>query len=75
MALPVALLARADARAGAPDKVPIGIPLPDMTIDHFMDLEDEPDRFERGLASGAMRDRVWDRSSRSVIKTTHNSEL
>jgi len=29
------------------EKVPIGIPLPDLTMDQFMDLEDEPDRFER----------------------------
>jgi hypothetical protein len=29
------------------EKVPIGIPLPDMAMDQFMDLEDEPDRFER----------------------------
>jgi len=28
-------------------KVPFGLPLPDMTFDQFMELEDEPDRFER----------------------------
>jgi hypothetical protein len=37
-ALPVALVARADARAE--EKVPIGLPLPDLTMDQFMDIED-----------------------------------
>ncbi len=30
-----------------PQPKPIGIPLPDMTMDQFMELEEEPDRFER----------------------------
>jgi hypothetical protein len=34
-------------REPEPAKVPIGIPLPDITFDQFMDLEDKPDRFER----------------------------
>jgi hypothetical protein len=27
-------------REPEPEKVPIGLPLPDMTIDQFMDIED-----------------------------------
>jgi phage terminase large subunit len=38
---------RAPMREPEPAKVPIGISLPDMTMDQFMDIEDEPDRFER----------------------------
>jgi hypothetical protein len=38
-ALPVTLVARADAQAGE-EKVPIGLPLPDLTMDQFMDIED-----------------------------------
>jgi hypothetical protein len=34
-------------REPEPEKMPIGISLPDMTMDQFMDLEDESDRFER----------------------------
>jgi hypothetical protein len=30
-----------------PEKKPAGIPLPQLTIDQFMELEDEPERFER----------------------------
>jgi hypothetical protein len=30
-----------------PEKVPIGLPLPDMTFDQLMELEDEPERFGR----------------------------
>ena len=31
---------RAPMREPEPEKVPIGLPLPDMTMDQFMDLED-----------------------------------
>jgi hypothetical protein len=31
---------RAPMREPDPEKVPIGLPLPDMTMDQFMDLED-----------------------------------
>jgi hypothetical protein len=34
-------------REPEPAKVPIGISMSDLTVDQFMDLEDEPDRFER----------------------------
>ena len=39
VALLVALVERADARAGG-ERVPVGIPLPDLTMDEFMDIED-----------------------------------
>jgi hypothetical protein len=38
---------RAPMREPEPEKKPIGIPLPDITFDQFMDLEDQPERFER----------------------------
>lgn len=38
---------RSPMREPEPERVPIGIPLPDLTMDQFMDIEDEPDRFER----------------------------
>ena len=40
VALPVALVARADAPSQKEEKLPAGIPLPDLTMDEFMDLED-----------------------------------
>jgi hypothetical protein len=35
------------AKASPKVELPPGIALPDMTMDQFMDLEDEPERFER----------------------------
>jgi hypothetical protein len=29
------------------EKVPIGLPLPDITFDQFRELEDQPDRYDR----------------------------
>jgi hypothetical protein len=29
------------------DEDAIGIPLPDITLDQFMELEDQPDRYDR----------------------------
>jgi hypothetical protein len=37
---------RAPMREPEPEKVPIGIPLPDLTMDQFMDLEDGWSRLE-----------------------------
>jgi hypothetical protein len=34
-------------REPEPEKKPIGLPLPDMTMDQFMELEDEPERWAR----------------------------
>jgi phage terminase large subunit len=34
-------------RAPEPEKVPIGLPLPDMTMDQFLEMEDQSDRYER----------------------------
>jgi hypothetical protein len=34
-------------REPEPEKVPIGISMSDLTMDQFMDIEDEPGRFER----------------------------
>jgi phage terminase large subunit len=38
---------RAPMRELEPAKVPIGISMSNLTMDQFMDIEDEPDRFER----------------------------
>jgi len=34
-------------RKPEPEKPPVGIPLPDITFDQFMELEDQPERYER----------------------------
>jgi hypothetical protein len=34
-------------RQPEPEKKPAGLPLPDMTMDRFMELEDEPERYGR----------------------------
>jgi hypothetical protein len=34
-------------REPEPEKVPIGLALPDMTMDQLMELEDEPERYGR----------------------------
>jgi hypothetical protein len=60
-AIVVSLSWRAPMREPEPEKVPIGIPLPDMTMDQFMDLEDrivmncevEP-IFEKRIAGGVV---------------------
>ena len=39
MAMPVSVMARADARPEE-ERVPVGIPLPDLTMDEYMDIED-----------------------------------
>jgi hypothetical protein len=39
-------------REPEPAKVPIGISMSNLTMDQFMDIEDEPDRFERVWQSG-----------------------
>jgi hypothetical protein len=51
--------------------VSIGIPLSDMTMDQFMDIE-VVDAGRQGLGPGAMRDRVWDRLSLAVRRTNNN---
>ena len=72
--MPVSGLARADARAGAGEGAG-RIPLPDLTMDEFMDIEDSWSKQEDRFRPCAMRDRVWDRVSRSVRKTDHNNSM
>jgi hypothetical protein len=47
-------------RKPKPEKVPIGLPLSDITMDQFMDIEDVVDAGGQGLAISTMRDGVWD---------------
>ena len=52
----------------------IGIPLPDMTMDQFMDLEDKlVGAAGQGLGPGAMRDRVWDLTALAAKKINNNN--
>jgi hypothetical protein len=64
---------RAPMREPEEEKVSIGIPLPDMTMDQFMDLEDSWSAAGQGLGPGAMGDGVWDQVSRSVRNTSYNN--
>lgn len=43
----LSLSRRAPMREPEPEKVPIGMSMSNLTMDQFMDIEDEPDRFER----------------------------